>query len=255
MNISDRIFDMLKQRGLTQSELATHLNTGTSTITGWKQENRNPSINLVMPICEFLNVSPEYLLTGKVENQPNSQLIERVINLNAEDVQKLNQFLDWISSTPKETVKPTYKRKTTHNVIPFPKVEKSSDVEFSVLRPIIKYQLPVSAGNGQFLDSDDYEIVDVGNEVPLKATFGVDITGDSMEPDYPDGSTAWVKRQEVIDNGQIGVFILNGEGFIKKYRKADNGIELISINPKYKPIEISKDDNLRCYGLVLAVTI
>ena len=52
-----------------------------------------------------------------------------------------------------------------------------------------------------------------------------------------------------IDEGEIGIFIVAGEGFVKEYRR--DGLH--SHNPKYKTIHPSQDDNFRCVGRVLDV--
>lgn len=65
MTIGNRVLDILKQKGLKQKDLAAYLGTKPSTINGWREPNRNPSSDLIVRICEFLNVSSEYLLTGK----------------------------------------------------------------------------------------------------------------------------------------------------------------------------------------------
>ena len=57
------------------------------------------------------------------------------------------------------------------------------------------YSLAVSAGTGQFLDSEDYDMTEVGPEVPDGANFGVRVAGDSMEPRFHDGQTVWVSQQ------------------------------------------------------------
>lgn len=49
------------------------------------------------------------------------------------------------------------------------------------------FDLPVSAGTGQFLDSDRFSEIEVGDEVAASADFGVRVAGDSMEPLYLDG--------------------------------------------------------------------
>lgn len=73
LRIGERVFTLLEQKGHTQSELAAFLSTSRSTINGWKKENRNPSSELIVPICEFLGVSVEFLLTGKESlNSPPS---------------------------------------------------------------------------------------------------------------------------------------------------------------------------------------
>ena len=54
-------------------------------------------------------------------------------------------------------------------------------------RTLPLYSLAVSAGTGQFLDGEDYEMIEVGAEVPEGAHFGVRVAGDSMEPRFHDG--------------------------------------------------------------------
>lgn len=71
MTIGNRVLYLLKKNGLKQKDLAEYIDTKPSTVNGWKQENRNPSSNLIIPICEFLNISVIYLLTGIEENNKN----------------------------------------------------------------------------------------------------------------------------------------------------------------------------------------
>ena len=79
MTITDRLFLLLKERGKSQRELAAYLKTGSSTVSGWREDNRNPSLNMVVPICEFLGVSPLYLLTG--EEDKTDPEIEEIIGM------------------------------------------------------------------------------------------------------------------------------------------------------------------------------
>lgn len=70
--------------------------------------------------------------------------------------------------------------------------------------------------------------------------------GDSMNGSgIIDGSRLLFKMQNTLNNGEIGAFHLNGEEFIKKFQKKDNTIILISTNPDYSPIIVSKDDDFR----------
>lgn len=68
--------------------------------------------------------------------------------------------------------------------------------------------------------------------------IGVRISGSSMEPEFHDGQIAWVLQQESVVNGEIGIFALNGEAYIKKLQNDKNGIFLISLNEKYAPIKV-----------------
>ena len=116
-------------------------------------------------------------------------------------------------------------------------------------RPL--YLLPVSAGTGQFLDSCDYEMAELPEAVPECVDFGIRIAGDSMQPRFQDGSTVWVQKTAIIENGEIGVFYLDGDAYIKKFHQAEDGIQLISLNPKYVPIEILPSSDFRVFGKVI----
>lgn len=73
---------------------------------------------------------------------------------------------------------------------------------------------PASSGTGLFLDSDQYEEFEVGNDVPATADFGICVSGDSMEPVYVNKQIVWVYQQDQLENGDIGIFYLNGDAYI-----------------------------------------
>ena len=113
------------------------------------------------------------------------------------------------------------------------------------------YRLAVSAGTGEFLDGADYESVEVGEDVSSLADFGVRIAGDSMEPRFVHGQIVWVKRQETLQPGEIGVFLYNGSGYCKRLERVRGGVELVSLNPLYAPIRVRAEDELRVFGKVV----
>lgn len=89
------------------------------------------------------------------------------------------------------------------------------------LRTLPLYSLAVSAGTGQFLDGEDYEMVEVGQEVPEGSNFGVRVAGDSMEPEFHDGQTVWVRQQRSLMTGDIGIFLYDGSAYLKQARGAE----------------------------------
>ena len=113
------------------------------------------------------------------------------------------------------------------------------------------YRLAVSAGTGEFLDGDDYDTVEVGEEVSPLADFGVRIAGNSMEPRFVNGQIVWVRRQETLRPGEIGVFLYNGAGYCKRLERAGGSVELVSLNSAYPPICVSAGDELRVFGKVV----
>ena len=112
--------------------------------------------------------------------------------------------------------------------------------------------LPVSAGTGAFLDEGNFEMVSFPeSSIPDGAEFGVRVSGDSMEPVYVNKQIVWVHQQDQLENGDIGIFYLNGDAYIKKYQKNKDNVQLISLNKKYAPIQIKPEMELRTFGKVV----
>ena len=119
------------------------------------------------------------------------------------------------------------------------------------LRTLPLYSLAVSAGTGQFLDGEDYEMVEVGQEVPEGSNFGVRVAGDSMEPEFHDGQTVWVRQQRSLLTGDIGIFLYGGSAYLKQLVALKDSMALHSLNPAYADIVISPELPLRVLGKVL----
>ena len=62
--ISDRIFELLKERNMSQKEFAQKTGIAESTISDWKKKKTNPVSDKILIICEVLGVSPYDLLSG-----------------------------------------------------------------------------------------------------------------------------------------------------------------------------------------------
>lgn len=111
------------------------------------------------------------------------------------------------------------------------------------------YVTPVSAGVGSWL-SDDVPTEWISlprDDETSQADMILEVRGDSMEPMFHDGEKVLVKSSESILEGEIGVFIVDGESYIKKMGKR----ELISLNPTYSPIKLTKYADVHCVGKVI----
>lgn len=128
---------------------------------------------------------------------------------------------------------------------------RAEDERAVPLRVLPLYDLAVSAGTGQLLDGEHYELSEVGDEVPEGADYGVRIAGDSMEPRFHDQQTVWVRRQETLQNGEIGIFLYDGNSYVKKLLEEGGGLRLRSLNPAYADIIVSDALPLRVLGKVL----
>lgn len=131
------------------------------------------------------------------------------------------------------------------------------------------YLQAASAGTGQFLDSDVHDRIALPRSVvPAGTQFALRIAGDSMEPAYYSDQLAFVKRTVTLRPGDVGIFLLDGESYIKRYEEEMPGEEemddylyssgnvqkkpvLVSFNPKYDPIRVTQHNNFAVVGKVL----
>ena len=104
-------------------------------------------------------------------------------------------------------------------------------------RIIHLYDIPLSAGLGEDILDSDTPFVEYETDIE-DGDFALHVSGDSMEPEIPDGSIVFVKKQSEIADGISGAFFLNGEVYCKKLLHKDGEVFLCSNNAKYKPIEI-----------------
>lgn len=73
--------------------------------------------------------------------------------------------------------------------------------------------------------------------------FALKIKGDSMEPRMESGDVVIVRQQSDANSGDTVIVLVNGDdATCKKLQKTDNGIMLVSTNPKYPPMFYSDED-------------
>ena len=82
------MLQILDSKNIKMSELCCYLGINTSTMANWKTRNTDPPAKYIIPICEYLNVSPEYLLIGK-ELPTTMELLSSKLTENEEEILKL----------------------------------------------------------------------------------------------------------------------------------------------------------------------
>ena len=227
MVLSEKLKALRKAKSLTVDALCAKLDIKRGTYVHYEVGDREPGVGLLTAFADFYRVSLDELLSRQFELDAEEDQLLGCYRRAVQD----DKYIVW-------AVLNKYRAGMDARRLRQPR------------REMPLYCLPASAGSGTFLDSTDYETVAVGPEVPIACGFGVRISGDSMEPEYPDGHIAWVSISREVREGEVGVFVLNGEGYIKKYGRD----ALRSLNPRYAPIELGECDSLRVVGRVLAVT-
>ena len=226
MRIPQILAELRKESKLSQAEVAKYFTEHGKPITvksisRWEQGATSPDIEQFLLLCQLYGVSDVLSVFG-VEDSP--------VSLNDLGCSKLVEYMRLLQSNDRYVRRPISRK---------------------LMRSIPLYDMPVSAGTGQFLDSDHYELIEVDESIPLDATFALRITGDSMEPQYKNGQIIYIKPQPTLERGELGVFIHDGNAFFKRLG-GKNRTELISLNKEYPPRIVGENDDLRVVGKVLA---
>ncbi len=90
-----------------------------------------------------------------------------------------------------------------------------------------------------------------GEDIPDRATLGLVVRGDSMEPVITDGSIVWVDGTAIPHSGDIGVFLIDGEATCKKLVRVNGRYVLRSLNSAYDDIVPADWQDVRPVGKVV----
>ena len=110
----------------------------------------------------------------------------------------------------------------------------------------------VSAGTGYWQEDDYDTMVDFyADEIPDADEYDTIaiVVGHSMEPRIKNGDFLFIKKTPQIELGEIGIFRVNGENYVKQLKVG----YLKSLNPEYKDVDLSEHDDVRTIGKVVDV--
>ena len=133
-----------------------------------------------------------------------------------------------------------------------PSVPANASAPAPTPRMLRLYDIPASAGTGNFLDDSGFEMIEAPGFVPDAVDFALRVSGDSMEPLFRDGQMIWIKKQAAFGHGDIGIFILSGDVYCKKLIIEGERAFLRSINPAYDDIEVIEDLGFKAIGVVVS---
>ena len=242
--LGERIAEARNRQGLSLVEFQKLLtqygvNVSNSAINKWEVGKTTPNAYQLLAIGQALHIDVDF-----------SFFMNGVSQLNQVGIDKLYEYRKDLIATG------LYR--------PVPKIVNT--IKY-ITMPVSN--LAVSAGTGAFLDEGNFESVDFPEaSVPSNADFAVRVSGDSMEPTYHDGQIVWVQLCDTVSVGQVGIFIYDGEGFIKMYQEVNpsqedieeytdsNGVVhnqpvLVSFNQKYDPRKVSAATGFQVVGRVL----
>ena len=220
-------------KGMTQQDIADALGESSGrVIYNWEKGIGRPDCDKLARLCDLLEVSADELIGCKSMTQrPTATEWNTIQKYRALD-EHGKEIVDYLIDSE-------YKRVAT--LLRKPK---------SRMLKMDYYTLPASAGTGNFLDSEFAEELLVPESAEAEqADFVISVGGDSMEPTYHDGDKVFVEKCDSVDIGEVGIFVVNGEAYIKEL----GNHKLISYNEKYKPIPLTENDSVYCCGRVIGI--
>ena len=229
MELGTILRELRTAHGLSQTELARRLSQNGCTVSAktpskWEHGVSEPSVAQFLALCELYEIRD--VLAVFCGQESGLDALNEVGRRRVKEYVRLLQGDAEFSASVPARAQPR------------------------LLRTIPLYDMPVSAGTGQVLDSSDYTLIEVDETVPTSATFAVRVSGDSMEPRFIDRQIVYVKPQKTLEAGEIGIFLLNGDAYCKQLAGGERPF-LRSLNPAYAPIPVDEFAALRVLGKVV----
>ncbi|EHT7968058.1 TPA: helix-turn-helix domain-containing protein [Staphylococcus pseudintermedius] len=231
-SFKDRLKQIMSERKISQSELSRRTGIGRNSISDYLNGKYEAKQDKVFELAKVLNVNEAWLMgfdiskNREIENSITSiydkltpPRQKRVLDFANEQLNEQNNKVLHINS---------------HNVI-------SEEVA------VYGY---ASAGTGETL-IDGVEFTTQYNGHIPNHDFALQVNGDSMEPLFEDKEIIFVDKTKQINSGQIGIFVIDGEAYLKKVFISDKGIRLVSLNSKYPDLHFDSSHDIKVAGKVI----
>ena len=209
-----------KELKMTQKDIADQLGISYQAYSAWERGVKEPSKEKVQRLEQILIVPKGYFTE-----------IEIVRLYNTLSNKGKNQVVEYARDL-------VQKEKTQQGI--------------SVLENLYEYHVyeKMSAGIGASVyDDREYDIVYFDEE--LAHDFASWVSGDSMEPKYHNGSVALIRETGFDYDGAVYAVVCNNQTYIKRVYREEDGLRLVSINPRYDDILISYDEDPRVVGIIV----
>ncbi|ADH03113.1 gp32 [Brochothrix phage BL3] len=217
------------EKKLTLEEVGEKVGVGKSTVRKWENGMiENMGRDKIVLLSKALDISPLEILGIEDELAPSS--IETIYNQLNE--QRQTKVYNYASRQLEEQ---------NSNVTSIDKNKKVYVLGKTAANPT-----EVSYGDAVYDETID-------TNVPRNADCALVIQGDSMEPLLHDGSIVFYKQQPEVENGEIAIVDIDGNGVTCKkvyFNYDDNIVLLKSLNEKYDDRELSPE-RVRIIGKVV----
>ena len=207
MTFGERLKEFRESCGYTQEELAEMVGVAKTTITGYEKGNRKPDVPKIKKLAHALGITGDQLLgTGLDINKAP---------LYSSEAMRLTKDYDGLDRWGKQALRQVadVEMARMEDEERFLRDAGESEEE----KPTIpNFWSEPAAGMASPIMGEDYDEYTLQPGDPKGAVFSVRISGNSMEPYFPNGSRVFCNKDPLRD-GDIGVFSVDGEAVIKQY--------------------------------------
>ena len=209
-----------KELKLTQKEIAEQLGISFQAYSAWERGVKEPSKEKVTQLENILKVSKGYFT--------QIEIVRLYHSLSKQGQEKVVLYARNLSQ------------------------EEQAQKVIAMPERLYEYRVyeRMSAGIGASVyDDQNFDTVYFNEE--LAHDFASWVSGDSMEPKYQNGSVALIRETGFDYDGAVYAVVCNNQTYIKRVYREENGLRLVSINPKYKDIFISYEEDPRIVGIIV----
>ena len=217
--------------GMNQAELAACAGDSRNTVAGWETGHSRPDLDTVPALCRALRISlSTFFGADRKRGEEEKHVLEVFAALEEGD----RESILWQMEALRDRRAEFRKRERT---VPLPKT-----VELFV------NELGAAAGFGAALgEAQGEKMILLADRETERADEVITVCGRSMEPTFRDGDQVLVQHTKELREGEIGIFLVDNEGYIKEYRK--DGLH--SHNPEYRTMTFHEGQTVRCVGRVI----
>ncbi|UWM91240.1 LexA family transcriptional regulator [Streptococcus parauberis] len=236
--ISARLNQLLSENNIKQSHLADALEIPRSSFNEYIKGNTLPNPGNVQKIADYFglmksDIDPRFLPKGKSQELkiPTSPLVNKITNKVVElNVPRKQKVLDFATNQLKE------------------QNNKITSIKEHLYEYKVYEKLSAGTGYGYFGDGN-YDTVFYDEKMDYD--FASWVFGDSMEPAYLNGEVVLIKQTGFDYDGGIYAVEWDGQTYIKKVYREENGLRLVSLNKKYNDKFASFDEDPRIIGKIV----
>lgn len=228
--IAKNIRKFLNDSNMSQKKLAELINIKPSTLSDYLNLRSNPSHGVIQRIADVFEVGKSDIDTTykddnditSIYNKLTPPRQENVLNYANEQLEEQNSKGDNVVDIN------SYKQEKTP----------------------VNVNGCVSAGVGERLHDETLFTEMVKGPIPTH-DLALKVNGDSMEPMFKDGEIIFVEKTHNIKNGQIGIFIIEEEAYVKKVFVEDDRLTLVSLNKDYDDLHFYRNESVGLIGKVI----